>query len=340
MTNNGQINTVDDADLSKMYYNIPSELQELPRWLLWRYELRDRHDHSKGLTKVPFQSNSIRTKASSTDEGTWSSFDDAISILALDSKNSGVIPRETFAGLGFCFDADGLAGIDLDGALDENEELDPVFKPIIDGFAGTYIEKSPSGFGLHIIVRCENQPFKFGHSKGWTDGSKKEVAFFFDGRYFTFTGDVFNGSEIKTFPKEHIRSILKPWINDPEPKVITRDNNPLQLDDEKIISIAINAKNGDKFKSLYKSASWGRYPSQSEADYALASLLAFYTRDGEQVQRIMEQSALNRDKWTKRPEYLKRTIRRAINGSTEMYGSWKLDKIRHGKEILMKVWGI
>lgn len=334
------INTVSNEDLSRMSACIPVELRNIHRWLLWRYELKDRHDHAKGITKVPFQSHHIHTKASSIDEETWSSFDDAITTLGSKTPIQGWIPSEKYAGLGFCFDADGHAGIDLDGALDENGDLDPVFRPIIEGFAGTYIEKSPSGSGLHIIVRCEDQPFRSGHSKGWTDGTKKEVAFFFDGRYFTFTGDVYSGSVIKEYTKEHIRAVLAPWINDPEPVIITKENNSLPLDDEKIISLATNAKNGEKFNSLYRLGRWGGYPSKSEADYALASLLAFYTRDADQVQRLMEHSALIRDKWTKRPEYLKITIRRAINGTMKTYGSWQREKIERGRGILSKVWGL
>src|SRR5579871_4294459 len=52
--------------------NIPAMLRGKPRWVLWRYELRD-----TTWTKVPHQPNGRR--ASSTDAATWSSFGTVVS---------------------------------------------------------------------------------------------------------------------------------------------------------------------------------------------------------------------------------------------------------------------
>lgn len=58
---------------------------------------------------------------------------------------------------------------------------------------------------------------------------------------------------------------------------------------------------------------------QSRVDMALAQHLAWWTGcDCERIKRLMERSALARDKWTDRPEYLERTIELACNRQTEV----------------------
>lgn len=53
------------------------------------------------------------------------------------------------------------------------------------------------------------------------------------------------------------------------------------------------------------------YCSPSEADLAAARMLRFYCTDPEQLRRLMEATALRRDKWGC-GDYLERTIRRAL----------------------------
>lgn len=329
--------------------SIHGELKEIPNWIVWRYEVRY-NDPKKTPTKVPYRVRDYTERASSVDEDTWSSYEDAVKRLDDDfeytwpeSKREPerIFPRR-FGGLGFVFDGSGICGIDLDGALDQQGNLDPAFKPIIDGFDGTYMERSPSGTGLHIILKSE-QPFRTGgRSHGWKDESdkqnkKREVAFYFDSRFFTVTGDIFSGSNVVKFSKQHVRDVLAPWINDPEPPVFVANSRAITMADEEIVTRANSAKNQEKFELLYKFATWeGRYSSQSEADAALASLLAFWTQDPAQIQRIMEHSALARDKWVKRPIYLTRTIQRAINNTYETYGSREEKKAAKAREYLRK----
>ena len=56
----------------------------------------------------------------------------------------------------------------------------------------------------------------------------------------------------------------------------------------------------------------------SRADLLLCNILAFWTRDKEQIARIVSGSALNRDKWD-RPDYRDRTIEKALATVTETY---------------------
>jgi AAA domain len=91
-----------------------------------------------------------------------------------------------------------------------------------------------------------------------------------------------------------------------------------ELTDEKIISLARNAKNAAKLETLWEGDTSG-YASYSEADQALISLLAFYTQDENQLDSLYRQSALCREKWLKRSDYRRSTIDKALSGLTETY---------------------
>jgi hypothetical protein len=83
-------------------------------------------------------------------------------------------------------------------------------------------------------------------------------------------------------------------------------------DDQSLLAKAMSAQNGAKFHALWQ-GDWlaAGYPSASEADLALASMLSFWTgRDQQQMDRLMRRSALNREKY-QRDDYLPRTIAKA-----------------------------
>jgi hypothetical protein len=61
------------------------------------------------------------------------------------------------------------------------------------------------------------------------------------------------------------------------------------------------------------------YKSESEADEALACLIAFYTGDAAQILRIIQRSGLWDEKW-QREDYQERTIGRALELVTESFG--------------------
>ena len=129
--------------------NIPERLTERPQWVVWYPEERDGK-----LTKVPYEPGT-RCKASTTDLMTWGTFGEALvhyeSGVRDAARSPDMVPP---GGIGFVFcSADPFVGIDLDGCRDpESGEVAPWAQKIIDDAGEGYVEVSPSGTGVHIIV--------------------------------------------------------------------------------------------------------------------------------------------------------------------------------------------
>ena len=98
------------------------------------------------------------------------------------------------------------------------------------------------------------------------------------------------------------------------------DGNYANTMDE-FLSFAKPAKNWDRIWKLWQGEWEGDYTSQSDADLALCSHLAFYCGPNpDKIDELFRQSGLYRDKW-ERDDYRDRTISRALEGMTEFYHS-------------------
>src|SRR5262245_24025883 len=147
------------TSLSVLPDNIPPELKELPRWVLWRYEPPT--EVRPDWAKVPYQARSVRAgripRASSTDPTTWSDF-----AMALEAYQRG-----RWDGIGYVFSRrtkdypklpnDLRAGVDLDDCLADAGTVAPWAVPLLD-LVPTYIEVSPSGTGLKAFVGGTKPP--------------------------------------------------------------------------------------------------------------------------------------------------------------------------------------
>jgi putative DNA primase/helicase len=120
--------------------NIPERLTERPQWVDWRLEERGHK-----TTKVPYTPGTLR-RASSTDLMTWRTFSEALA-----AYEAGEPPYD---GIGFVFcSADPFVGIDLDGCRDrETGAVEGWAGEIIDSVREGYVEVSPSGTGIHVVV--------------------------------------------------------------------------------------------------------------------------------------------------------------------------------------------
>ncbi len=144
---------------------IPQELKDLPQWVLWQLEER-----GGTKTKVPYQPQKPKLRASTTDPATWGTFDQAM----------GLARGHGFSGIGFVFSADDpYCGIDLDKCRDpQTGEVESWALDIICTF-NSYTEVSPSGRGVHIIIKGKLP--KQGRRKG-------KIEMYDQSRFFTITG--------------------------------------------------------------------------------------------------------------------------------------------------------
>jgi len=100
------------------------------------------------------------------------------------------------------------------------------------------------------------------------------------------------------------------------------------LDDGDIVKRATGSKNGSKFSRLFYEGDIGEYDGdESRADLALCDMLAFWSGDGSQVDRLFRRSALWRPKWDEKRgahTYGQLTIGRALEAVTEVYQPGRL----------------
>src|SRR5215217_4947659 len=141
-----------------------NDIRALRQWLVWRLE--ERHGRP---TKIPY-SLATGLRASSTAPENWASYQEAVRAC----KERG------YEGIGFVFSKDDpFCGVDLDGCLDpKTGELEGWARQIVEEL-DSYTEISPSGTGVHILMRATIP-----------DGRNRKGRFeaYDRGRYFTVSG--------------------------------------------------------------------------------------------------------------------------------------------------------
>ena len=259
---------------------VPSELAERDQWVIWRYITRNGK-----TTKVPYRAKDNR-KAATTRPTDWASLGDALAAAE----------RFDAGGIGFVFTPDDpYCGIDLDHCV-EGGSVHPEAQDLIKSVGG-YAELSPSGTGVHLIVRAELN----GH-RNRTDktpwGGNVEV--YDQGRYFTFTGEALGSRQIRRGSLGQVEQLLQESPNGAAGTVG---------------DWLAKAQKNEKFARLYE-GDWSDYDSQSEADLALFNLLVHYIGPRPfSVKRAFRASELYRQDKAGGEDYLDRTLERALSES-------------------------
>jgi primase-polymerase (primpol)-like protein len=188
-------NSVTGGGVSTQPAALPVRFEELPinlpngdRYVLWRYEFR----HDK-WTKVPY---GARTglNASSTDPNSWATF------AEVEHVYRNVEPRGhfdgRFDGAGITLIGDGLVGIDCDhcydstrGTITQDWALDIVSR------CHSYTEISPSGTGLRVLVFSDVTP---AHNRRRLGAGVLEI--YSDKRYLSLTGHHIAGTPTQVRP--------------------------------------------------------------------------------------------------------------------------------------------
>lgn len=261
------------------YQLIPFELRQYPQWIVWRYE-----DVNNKKTKVPYSIKGF--KASVTNPQTWHTFEDVANATGFD-------------GIGFVLtENDPFAFIDLDHT--SNQEEFAKQQTIYSNFIDTYAELSPSGKGLHILLKGR---LPQGRRRG-------SVEIYSSQRFMTVTGNVYNNKEIN-----NCQNRLETLYNSlgKADKIIKLADENQHYSDEDLFEIAYNAENGQKFYDLYNGHWQDYYSSQSEADHALINILSYFSRNQEQIARMFRASALGKRQKAMRDDYVGKMVMRSFD---------------------------
>ncbi len=282
------------------------------RWVNWKLlEMKGKK------TKIPYFTKT--SKASSTDEKTWKTYEDAATDL--DNGSNG------FDGVGFVFKEDEMVlGIDIDHCIERvtktsykmaHLEASAIREFILK--ADTYAEVSPSKTGIHLYFRL---------SAPWKPVANKKAPYelYSHGRYFTVTEEPFGKEKpVRTISPEEIESILGaigyPWDKGADPVTKSAAASTVVREDDVILKKMFGSKHGQDVEALYKGDISKHKDDASSADMALCAHLAFWTgRNAAQMERIWTASPLgSRKKTVERKDYRDRTIAAAIKNCKEIY---------------------
>jgi len=285
------------------YSQIPPSLREHGSFCCWRYE-----EKNGRRTKIPINPTTGQL-AQTNNPRTFVDFETARQIVS------------HYDGIGFLI-TDGLFVIDCDHCRLDDGSLTTTASEIADIFAGCYMEWSPSGQGLHVIGLAAG--FSFDKKKYWMNNRNLNVEVYISGatnRFMTLTGDVFRegGLPDKTTV---LQDFLERYMRRDSGVGVPIPVSQSSLDDDTVVAKATYARNGSTFKKLWSGDCSG-YASQSEANLALAGILAFWcNRDISQMNRLFRQSGLFRDKWDRQQAgstYGRITLEKAIGETHSTY---------------------
>ena len=288
---------------SHRYEAFPQELRELRQWIVWG---RGRLRKNGKYEKVPYTPTTGQ-KADPTNPTTWGSYEEAYAA------------EGGYEGIGFMFSADDpYTGIDLDHCRDPETGR-------LEGWAmshvvqqDSYTEISPSGTGVHIIVRAQ---------KPGKRSRKGDVEMYDRDHFFTITGQHLADTPATIEDRAEEVSALYAfifWRDEPDPNEQEEVGLPKNWSDEQLLAAAMRGKKGARFHRLWVGdasdyLTGDGTPDESAADLALCRYLAFWTgRNRERIDRLFRQSGLMRPKW-ERANYRERTMSSAIDSTKQTY---------------------
>jgi len=293
--------TPDAAEFSDPFPNIPQQLKDKPNWVLWEIA-----SVNGKLTKVPYRLDG--KKAATTRSQEWSDYKSVVEKI---TEKGGISEKH---GIGRVVQQDErLVGIDLDGCRSpETGEITQWAEDLVE-VANSYCEVTPSQTGIRIWMEGDlpdgDRVFNLDPAVGY--GSKVKIEIFTDERYFTMTGQSIFHSPLRkrdlTETYELIHAIRR---KHPAPK--KTKNAPVNIGEVESVQIEKLAQfDTNKHEIFTKGKITSRepfvienvlgrltYPSQSEADFAFACVLAYkFEGDREKMSEAFRASPLYREKW-------------------------------------------
>ncbi len=284
--------------------NVPHELREQAQWVCWRWG-RNADGNLQKLPTDPHTGRNINDK----DRAMWMGF--------VEARGHAQARANAIAGVGFCFsDADFYCGVDYDDCRDPaTGELDEQVREDVRRL-NSYTEVSPSGTGVKVYCRGVLP----------RSGKRGSVEMYDRRRYFTVTGWHLGGTPkaIRSAQKELVE-INRRVFGEAREGVHGDIPDPMspELDDSEVVEKRRSDKDtnrAEKFARLFDGGDLSDYGGDhSHADLGLVNLLAYYTQDPVQLDRLFRRSALMREKWDERhrgdgANYGEMTIEKALAG--------------------------
>lgn len=329
-------------NIPKEYNNIPKELRDLPNWLVWKQEERE----GTKTAKVPYSPVTGHRGNKADKCGTYGQ-----AIMALTSKE--------YDGIGFQVSGTPYTVIDLDHCVENRALTTETAIELFTLFAPSYVEYSPSGTGIHIIVE--------GKTPHTVRNKGEDIEIYSDTQFITVTGDILQGADGVIHRREKELCSLYAVYRNPTTSLPDTNAETMQfvaLDAEEKeevfvqISKALEHDNTGKFRRLFIDGDLSDYGSgKSEGDLALMRMLAYWFEgDIDTMLYAFSLSPLGkRVKWTTREDYRRLTLLKAINhwkehhieykkGDEDMavnYFSVYIDEINRGNiRVLERKYGI
>lgn len=284
------------------FNEIPAELKALPQWILWKSEIRDNKP-----TKVPYQVDGEMAQANN--RRTWSTFATAVKFYL----------QGDYDGIGFVFSRqDNYIGIDIDKCVVDGK-VNTFATEIIDTL-DSYTEFSPSGKGIHIIIKGNLPQSVLGTGR---KNAKHGLEIYSYGRYFTFSGNRENSNEIYERTDE-LAEVFEQYFDDSDIQgrvnLAEFEKDEIKISNESLWEKMFRSKNGDEIRSLYNGNLINN--DHSGSDLALSNHLAFWTgKSATRMDSMFRETGLMRDKWdiihhSSGETYGERTIAEAITSTT------------------------
>lgn len=250
--------------------SFPPELLTRQQWLVWKFVQKP---GQKKPSKMPYYAGGgVRTGQQGSEQDRNALVDYHTAVAAMSGG---------YDGLGFAFlPGDGLIGIDIDGALQDDAppEKRERAKRIIEA-CDSYTEYSPSGNGVHIIVNGNTETFK---------SNELGIEVFCGRQFFTMSGNPYPGtphhvSDISADTLSKLRNTVKQQATQapskPIPQPPSNDRQKLEsalvfispdcgYEDWIKVGMAIHAELGDAGLAIWDwwSARSGKYPGQREVE--------------------------------------------------------------------------
>ena len=260
-------------------------LHESGRWCAWRAE-----PNPKSPGKVKKYPSNGAGGLSTTEPDKWLSFDHATRLYE----------AGRFDGIGFLMGSiPGFVGIDLDGALSAGEVIEEKRTLVTDlESLGCYVEISPSGRGLRAFMfgqvpagYCSNN----GHGVEVYDGAEP--------RFLTVTGRVWGDESRGLYGNQGaLESFVHAWCKPNSKAESDTAEGPdfphVERSDDDVLTLLV-AERFDcdgRYLAIYS----GEIPAQSEERWEVLKQIAYFTRDEDQIERLMRRSKVDPSRFDER----------------------------------------